>query len=539
MARCLDRCRREITVTPMVPAWVTKRDGRREPFDADKISQSLYAATEAIGAANAFLARELADGVLHFLGQENAADTVATAQIAELVEKVVRELGQRELAQAYAQQLGADVEPSRPAKTVRDQGSFSFSVRNSPDEVVAECLRSYTLQAVFGRDLAAAHADELLVFSGLETPDLLEAVVIDPPRLEISDSPWMVGWSQVRAANRQATTLVVDNPELLMAAYGPAWLEGFAAGLESHDLTAFLNLRPATPPPWASELAMGPLFTNRSFPPTDSVGNIAKILEAAAKSNLFRIRWHLHGEDFEDPARRRELEPILARVADLRKISFALDRPRQPLRLAHGIDRAHPATLMHVALELRKFLRLPEVVGDTNKMLAKLPSLVRMAASAGVQKRNYLRRQCPEMGRGFLLDRARLVLEPIDVIEVVREVTGAALVQSPIAVNVACQILQTLGDAAQRESRGTGLELIVVDSYGVSLTDYGLAHADPATQEKDAGALLDFVADGCFSVIGPQAQFSPSTSWSFLSRAWKTGHIAQVHLVPFPFVPET
>src|SRR5262249_33463881 len=92
-----------IHMTPTAPAWVTKRDGRREPFDADKISQSLYAATESIGAANAFLARELADGVLHFLGQENTADTVATAQIAELVEKVVRELGHPELAQAHAQ----------------------------------------------------------------------------------------------------------------------------------------------------------------------------------------------------------------------------------------------------------------------------------------------------------------------------------------------------------------------------------------------------------------------------------------------------
>ncbi len=37
------------------PAWVSKRDGRLEPFDADKICQSLFAASETLGAPNAFL----------------------------------------------------------------------------------------------------------------------------------------------------------------------------------------------------------------------------------------------------------------------------------------------------------------------------------------------------------------------------------------------------------------------------------------------------------------------------------------------------
>ena len=50
-------------MTPVLPTWVQKHDGRREAFDADKISQSLYAATEAIGSPNAFLARELTDGI--------------------------------------------------------------------------------------------------------------------------------------------------------------------------------------------------------------------------------------------------------------------------------------------------------------------------------------------------------------------------------------------------------------------------------------------------------------------------------------------
>src|SRR5205823_1043448 len=81
----------------------TKRDGRLVPFEPDRISQALFAASEALGRPDAFLARELADGVLHFVGREFAAgDTPTTGQIADLVAKVTRELGQPALAQAFA-----------------------------------------------------------------------------------------------------------------------------------------------------------------------------------------------------------------------------------------------------------------------------------------------------------------------------------------------------------------------------------------------------------------------------------------------------
>ena len=38
-------------------AWVAKRDGRVEPFEADKIRRALFAASESLGQADAFLAR--------------------------------------------------------------------------------------------------------------------------------------------------------------------------------------------------------------------------------------------------------------------------------------------------------------------------------------------------------------------------------------------------------------------------------------------------------------------------------------------------
>src|SRR5262249_57925172 len=93
---------RRASLPPAPPAWVHKRDGQLVPFDADKISRALFAAAESLGRPDAFLARELADGVVHFLTAESEGVTPTTEQISELVIKVVRELGQPALAEAFA-----------------------------------------------------------------------------------------------------------------------------------------------------------------------------------------------------------------------------------------------------------------------------------------------------------------------------------------------------------------------------------------------------------------------------------------------------
>ena len=87
---------------PEPPTLVHKRDGQLVPFDADKISRALFAAGEGLGRPDAFLARELADGVVHFLTVEREEATPTTEQISELVIKVVRELGQPALAETFA-----------------------------------------------------------------------------------------------------------------------------------------------------------------------------------------------------------------------------------------------------------------------------------------------------------------------------------------------------------------------------------------------------------------------------------------------------
>ena len=76
------------------PIWVRDRDGQVVPFEADRISQSLFAATEHLGHPDAFL-RELTDGVVHFLAEETRDLPPSTDELPELVAKVVANSGSR------------------------------------------------------------------------------------------------------------------------------------------------------------------------------------------------------------------------------------------------------------------------------------------------------------------------------------------------------------------------------------------------------------------------------------------------------------
>src|SRR5476651_1654203 len=86
-----------------LPAFVRRRDGSQVPFEADRICQSLYAAAESMGTASSFLIRELTDVVLHFLAQGNLDVIPTTLQIADEIEKVVREVGHPSLARRFAE----------------------------------------------------------------------------------------------------------------------------------------------------------------------------------------------------------------------------------------------------------------------------------------------------------------------------------------------------------------------------------------------------------------------------------------------------
>src|ERR1700685_1670147 len=94
-----------------LPSWVIKPDSRREPFDGDRISTALFAATELAGQPDTFLARELADGVLHFLAADWVDDPIPVGELVDAIVKVVRELGHPLLAKAFQESCATAVNP--------------------------------------------------------------------------------------------------------------------------------------------------------------------------------------------------------------------------------------------------------------------------------------------------------------------------------------------------------------------------------------------------------------------------------------------
>jgi len=453
-----------------LPVWVTKRDDSLVAFEPDKISQALFAATEALGHPNAFLARELTDGVLHFLAQEAGPAIPTTAQLSELVVKVVRELGQPVLAQVFAG--GAQAKVAR-AQAPCPEVAFKFNPADSPAAIVAKCLSAYSLHAVFSRDLAAAQRDGLLTLIGLEAPLQLAACAVGS--LEAASADVAPGCSlgvALDATEALAQVVCLDSPEHALAVdlslKTGAALGEVARAAERHTI---INLGCDLPPIWARAASTGPLFADqtRSANPAEVAALADALLEqriGTSNPGTYRIDWHLSQRDFVSAATAR-FEPRLLRLARLAvakpNLTFTFDRARRPIALGEGLDRRHPAVLLAVGLHLPRLLEFPGARSQPKVFLQKLATLARLALSAGVQKRNYLRRQskttagAPDLGRGFLLERARLLVVPVGLETAVRSLAGCGL-EDKAGLDLARLMIERLREVLEEDGRRANLD---------------------------------------------------------------------------------
>jgi hypothetical protein len=543
----------EPSPSPAAPAWIHKRDGRLVPFEADKISRALFAATEGLGRPDAFLARELTDGVLHFLTVESEGAVPTTAQVAEMTVKVVRELGQPALAQAFAdfarRHRAAGREPAAESPAV--------PLAEIPlPELVQDCVRQYALRHVFARDLAAAHGDGLLSLTGLEAPFELAGCVLGTPEAvpAAGGGPGLV--EAVEGARRLAGGFVaLDGPEyaLARAGAGPAAVAGYlrelAVGLRTTGLRAVVNLNSAVPPSWADDLAEGPLFAGARRPlDRQRLADLAgafldRLLRPDPALGRVRLDWHLGDRDFLPASAGRLLE--LARAAlDGNGPAFVFDRPRRPVALAEGVDRQHPAALLTVELRLpRLAAHVPGGSDVLPAFLQKLGSLARLALSAAVQKRDFLRRHSqerPAVTRGFLLDRARLVVAPVGLDAAVRALTGRFPSEGGAALEFARQVVQRLRDVLRHDGQACRLEtcldgsrLSAIDSPPEDET--GPASAPPAdgkVQLRAAGALHGAAELGTAVVLlDPARPPAAEQAADWLRWAWQQTDVARVLLV--------
>jgi hypothetical protein len=289
------------------------------------------------------------------------------------------------------------------------------------------------------------------------------------------------------------------------------------------------------PPPWADDLAEGPLFASlRRAPEPQRLTELAdalldRLLRPAPNPQRLRLDWHLAERDFQ-PAARERLLSLARRAIEGCALAFTLDRPRRPVHLAEGLDRRHPAVLLAVGLHLPALVKQAGPGGEPAVFLQKLGSLARLALAAAVQKRDFLRRHGqdrPALTRGFLLDRARLVAAPVGLAEVARVLGGA----SPDIVR---QTVQRLQDVLRQDGGASRLETCL-DNLRGDLAG-GLTAWDGAAPVKEqlrsAGLLQGVAETGTAAVLVPEGRLpTPEQVADWLRWAWQRTDVVRVRLV--------
>jgi hypothetical protein len=488
-----------------LPNWVTKRDGRLVPFDGDRICRAVFAAGERTGRPDPFLARELTDGVLHFLAEDGATDPLPTDQLADVILKVVRELGHPALAQSFAQYRTAKVRRSQlNLNPISSDDTLARFVASRPTAreliqlTATESLAAFSRKAVYSPDLVAAERERLLQLFDLHTPLELAGGVIEPkPPV---GQPGEFGWVEALEAAREqyGSFVAIDSPEHTLAPLNSlslvrSWLRELRIGLRLTDLRVAINLNTTVPPCWAETAAAGPLFPALSADEGQRYADLSDILLEHlldADSDQLRIDWHLGERDFL-PGHRNRLLRLARRVIEGAPVTFVPDRPRRPVVLAEGLDRQNPAVLGVVGVNLTRLLSIVRTDEQSSVeppvLLKKLASLARLALSVGHARREYLRRNArPVVTRGFLLDRARLVVTPLGLDAAVQAVTGQGAADGSAGLEFSRQILQSLYATLQNDLAGQLPACLDSPPLGLS-ADVESAGPTPRQQIRAAG----------------------------------------------------
>jgi hypothetical protein len=202
---------------------------------------------------------------------------------------------------------------------------------------------------------------------------------------------------------------------------------------------------------------------------------------------------------------------------------------------------------MSIGLNLPRLAEQPGLQSQPERFLQKLGSLVRLALSAATQKRDFLRRHGqvrPALLRGFLLDRARLVLVPVGLEAVVRRLIGQGLGDNDEGLEFGRQIVARLHEALRQESRHRYLDstLDSADRFclgklppsaeqtaGLTLWD---AETPPREQVRRGATLQADAKSGTTAILLASGQtLSPDSVAELLRFAWQQTEITRLRFV--------
>lgn len=84
-------------------AWVETEDGRREPFDAERLAASIHRAAARAGQGDLWIADSVALALHHYVQQCTTQQTIALVELVKLVIDVLEVLGHKKTSDVYAQ----------------------------------------------------------------------------------------------------------------------------------------------------------------------------------------------------------------------------------------------------------------------------------------------------------------------------------------------------------------------------------------------------------------------------------------------------
>jgi hypothetical protein len=249
---------------------------------------------------------------------------------------------------------------------------------------------------------------------------------------------------------------------------------------------------------------------------------------------------------------------LVRRALEGAPLAFVLDRPRRPVALAEGLDRQHSAVLLTVGLHLPRLIEQSGPGIDPPLFLRKLGSLARLALSAASQKRDFLRRRSsgrPDINRGFLLDRARLVVVPVGLDQAVHTLLGQSLAAAGPAHELAHQIVSSLQTVLRQDGQSNLLDTCIDSPLGYRLPPAGQGHEEsagvrrPPAQEiagltpwdpqaslknqlQAAGPLHALAAMGTIALLIPEGRSLSAEELVDLMRyAWRQTEVVRIRLV--------
>jgi hypothetical protein len=313
--------------------------------------------------------------------------------------------------------------------------------------------------------------------------------------------------------------LAIDGPEYVVARglsvrNATEYVGALNLGLRAAGVMAVANLNSSTPPSWAGELAAGPLFEPNYEPgqaavPAEAVDELFELLLADSAQGSIQLVWHVGERDWL-PEGRGRLSRIVRRALEGAPLAFAFDRPRTPLALAEGIDRRHPAVLLTVGLHLPRLAAQTGATAarDPERLLGKLGSLGRMALSAGVQKRAFLRRHGRDWP-AFLLDRARLVVVPVGLDCVARVLTGAGITAGGPGLEFAQQVIARLDATLTRDGQASRLDTCLAAALGPRREAFAIRPAKPAERTDEISAASGVMAGDQVAGVTPWDSEAP------------------------------